>query len=324
MFISVGALALLVLSLAGIAIIVGRKFPLLARFDTSANVSPHTERKRTLIEERLRRKVGSLQGRLTTKLGPAGAWTKRQWEKTHHHLVNLEHEYKIRSLPVLLNRRQRRRLDDDIADLLTQARALLADDEVAAAEEKCMQAIRLEPRSVPAFELLGQLYMRSKEFGHAKEVYHYLLKLVGESDAIYEHLSEADRADGHLTEAADDLRHAIDLNSTVSAYRLELSQVYRALGQPRQAFDSAQEASRLEPNNPKMLDELIEASILAGKKQFAEDALKKLADVNPENKKIEDWRHQIEALDTSAMVHGTLDSDSPSLYETHTSPNDRS
>lgn len=290
------ALIVLGLSLVMIGAVIGRKFPTLASIDTAATVGATHERKHNLIEDRLRRKVVTFWSKVSERAGPVATVTGKVWTATQKKLVDLEHEYKVRSLPVFLSRRQRNKVDHEISSTLDQARALMTDKEFPAAEEKIMQAVRLEPRSVPAFELLGELYMTNKEFSHAKEVYHYLLKLTGDSDAIYEHLSKADLAAGRLEEARDELNHAIDLNRTVATYHVELAQVYLALNDQTKAFSSIQEATRLEPNNPKVLDQYVAISILAGKKQFAEDAVARIEAVNPENSKIGPWREEIAAI----------------------------
>lgn len=284
------------LSLIGTVVVIIRKFPTLAAINTSTGAEAMAERKHSLIEDRLRRKVGSLWSSVSARAAPVTTATGRLWTSAHKKLVDLEHEYKVRSLPVFLSRRQRRRMDSEIEAMLSQARVMIDDKEYAAAEEKALQAVRLEPRSVPAFELLGQLYLTTKEYNHAKEVYHYLLKLSGDSDAIYEHLGVADLGAGHLDEARDELQQAVNLNRTVASYHSELAQVYAQLDEPAKAFSSIQEATRLEPNNPKVLDRYVEISIAAGKKQFAEDAVARIEAVNPENSKIPQWRESIAAI----------------------------
>lgn len=283
-------------SLLMVAIVIGRKFPTLAAVDTSATSGAIAERKHNLIEERLRRKVVSVWSKVAERSAPVATITGKVWNAAHKKLVDLEHEYKVRSLPVFLSRRQRNKVDQEISAMLNQSRELMSDKEFPAAEEKIMQAVRLEPRSVPAFELLGELYMTTKEFGHAKEVYQYLLKLAGDSDAIYEHIGKAEVAAGHLDEARDNLEQAVDLNRTVAIYHTELAEVYIELNDPAKAFISIQEASRLEPNNPKILDQYVAISIAAGKKQFAEDAVARIEAVNPENSKIGPWREEITTI----------------------------
>ncbi|MBI5466752.1 MAG: tetratricopeptide repeat protein [Candidatus Kerfeldbacteria bacterium] len=296
------AISILVISLAALVVIIGRKFPLLASVHTSATEQRLEERKSSLIEQRLRRKFTAWRERAVTVAGPVGAAAGRAWAGAHKKLVDLEHEYRVRSLPVFLNRRQRHKLDAEIQALLEQARAMYDEGEYAAAEEKALQAIRLEPRSVPAFDFLGELYMKSGEYGHAREVYRYLLKLVGESDAIYEHLGEADQAAGDLKNAQQEYEHAIALNANDAAYYLNLAKVDRMLEEWAMAFERIQEALRREPNSPKVLDEYIEISIGAGKKEFAQDALKKLQEVNPTNSKIPEWQERINEVVTKPII----------------------
>ncbi|MBI2984715.1 MAG: hypothetical protein HYY50_03775 [Candidatus Kerfeldbacteria bacterium] len=290
------ALLVLFLSLAGVATLILRKFPLLAALRGESAPHPLAARKSSLLEERLKRKFQSWWSKAATTGQPLIRQATTILKRSQRKLLDLEHEYQVRSLPIFLNRRQRQKVDRHIAQLLDQAQLFRRDEEYRAAEGKVLQAIRLDPRSVPAFQLLGQLYLGMKEYGHAKEVYKYLLKLVGDSDATYEHLAEADIAAGHLQEAGQEIRQAIALNGAVMTYYLELAQVERGLGHWADAFQSVQEAVRLEPNNPKVLDELIEVSLGYGKKQFAEDAVAKVKAKNPDNSKIVEWEQRLSEL----------------------------
>lgn len=301
MTVSYAALILVAVGLLGILIVIIRRFPTLAAIDTASAASSLDKKKSNLIEERLKRKLQKVWSTMAAVGRPLGQRLQWVWSASQKKLTALEHEYKIRSLPVFLNRRQRHRLDQDIQALLGQAEVFITDGEYQAAEEKALQAIRLEPRSVPAYEMLGKIYLGNKQYGYVKEVYKYLLKLTGEKDAIYQHLGEADLAEGHYQEAESEFQRAIDLNKNISTYYLELAQVYRATNEWAKAFRQIEEAARLEPNNPKVLDEYIEISIGAGKKQFAESALKTLVASNPENTKIADWRERIATMNPGVL-----------------------
>ncbi len=295
-FLDIIAIVVLVLSLIGIGFIVFRKFPLLASIDVKATTSPTSERKVTILEQRLKRKFQTAFTKVGSVSQPVWQRTGGLMKKAQHKLVDLEHEYKARSLPVWLNRRQRQKVANEVGELLDQARLLIEDEEYRAAEEKALQAVRLDPRSVPAFELLGEIYMETKEFTHAKEVYSYLLKLSGDSDAMYEKMAEADMADGNLAAAEIDLKQAIALNSSSMLYHLELAQIERQLGHWEDAFSAIQAAAQLEPNHPKVLDELIEVSLGAGKREYAKDAIAKIKSTNPDNKKIPEWEERLATL----------------------------
>lgn len=283
--------AVLVLSLAALLVILFRKFPTLAAVNASPEVERLQERKSRLMEERLKRKFVHWWSHVGVVSTPVAKRTRAWWETAHAKLVDLEHEYKIRSLPVFLSRHQRGKVDREIARLLAEAQAFVADNEIAAAEEKALQTVRLEPRSVPAFEFLADLYVRRKEYGHAKEVYRYLLKLLTEAKPIFQH-----------HELAGGAQTAVDADQTNARYLLGLAQVCRELGDWPLAFASIQEARRNEPNNPKLLDEDIEICIGYQKRQFAADALAKIREVNPDNSKIADWEQRIAAVESVSLV----------------------
>lgn len=285
------AIAVLLLSLIGIAVVVIRKLPLAAAVDP--NQAPAATRKAEIVETRLRRKFQALWSNVTERSRPATNRMGVLLTQAQSKLRDLEHEYRVRSLPVLLNRRQRSRLNEEIQEILNQAEAYVTDGEDKAAEEKCLQAIRMEPRSIPAFSLLGDVYLSSGEHAHAKEVYLYLEKLTEERDAVYDHHSE--EANQNAQEQQTSLR--------VSIFQ-QLAESYRGLDDVASAFSAIHEASRLVPTNPKVLDTYLDMAIAAGKKDFAVDALEKLRRANPENTKITDWEAAIATMpDTHQPIH---------------------
>lgn len=296
------SLSIFGISLVGLAIVLARKFPAAASIDVTAAKDSHQERKSRLIETRLKRKFVGFWSTVSTKSDPAVRGARTIWDRTHQKLVDLEQEYKIRSLPVFLSRRQRQKVDADIQRLTDQAIACMETGEYTAAEEKCLQAIRLEPRSVPAFELLADMYMQMKEYGHAKEIYLYLHKLVREPDAIFAHGPDALSA-----EPSTDSVGASATSEPLHKYDLYMAKAYRGLADWPNAFACIQESARREPNNPKVLDEYIEISIGYEKKGFAEDALARLAETNPDNSKIADWKERIAALPDHPLPRTTFD-----------------
>jgi len=284
--------AVFCLSFGAVLAILIRKFPLVAAIDLKRSHRPDEEKKSSLMEQRLRRKVQGLWSTVQERSKPLVSKTGGLLSGAQKKLVDLEHEYRIRSLPVFLNRRQRQSVNQEIQALLDQAEALMNDGELAAAEEKALQAVRFEPRSVPAFELLGTIYLDQHESGHAKEVYLYLQKLSEETEAIYDHREEKE-GQGMDDEA---------LAARRLTYLDRLVGCYQELQDWPAAFQSIQEAVRLEPNNPKFLDRYLDIAIQYGKKSFAEDALEKLQQVNPENTKIPEWQEKIAALDQASSL----------------------
>lgn len=282
------SLAVFLVALSGILFIVIRKLPLLAALQIAETPKHVEEKKSFLMEERLKRKFTSLWGNVRERTKPLAGKTSGLLTRAQKSLVDLEQEYKIRSLPVFLNRRQRQTVNAEIQAFLNQAEALMNDDEQAAAEEKCLQAIRYEPRSVPSFELLGEIYARRKEWGHAKEVYLYLEKLLQEHDAILDHRPLAER---------EPEGEGVTKEQRQTLFRDRLIQCYCELQDWPNAFSMIEQALRDEPNSPKILDQYIDIALLYGKKSFAAEGLEKLKSVNPENSKIAEWEEKIAALD---------------------------
>lgn len=279
-------------------VLIFRKFPFLAAINPANAPRAAEEKKANLMEQRLRRKFGTLWSGVKERSKPMMTKTGGVLTKAQKKLVDLEHEYKIRSLPVFLNRRQRQAVNNDIQDFLDQAQALLEDGEMSAAEDKALQAVRFEPRSVPAFELLAGLYLEQHEYGHAKEVYLYLQKLTEDPEAIYDHHP--------LNEIAATEEAIEDPVARQQRYLERIAHCYEALSDWPNAFVTIEQLVRLQPNNPKLLDRYIDIAIAYEKPTFAEEGLQRLATVNPDNTKIEEWRQKITDLEAVKSSEGEL------------------
>lgn len=285
------AISVVAIAVIGLGVLFVRKAPLAAAIDVGLQREPQREKKQRLIERRLTRKFISWWAPTAEVVRPAGRRLTAWWSWLHRQLVDLEHEYRVRALPVFLDRRQKHKVQTEIAVILKQATACTDEGEYGVAEEKCLQAIRLDPRSIPAFEQLGALYRRQQEYQHAKEVYEFLLKLVGE-----------DEDEGELVDRSGSPSSPI--SSTVLAeYHLNAADALIHLSDQQVAWEHAEVALHHEPNNPRVLDAYIEISLQCGKKGFAEAAINKVRSTNPENAKISDWEQRVAALDDVTVRH---------------------
>ncbi|MBI3626728.1 tetratricopeptide repeat protein, partial [Candidatus Uhrbacteria bacterium] len=77
----------------------------------------------------------------------------------------------------------------------------------------------------------------------------------------------------------------------------DLGRIYARLNKPAAALKSFAKAVKIEPNNPKYLDQLLEMSIITRDKETAEDVLGRLEAVNPGNQKLTEFRQRIEELE---------------------------
>lgn len=147
---------------------------------------------------------------------------------------------------------------ETIHRLIEDAETLVQKDELIPAEKIYIDIISHNPKSVDAYEGLGNLYLGNSQFDQARETLQFTLRL-SPSDA----------------------------SVLVSLAQLELK-----LDQPKSALTHLKKAIQKRPKNPKYLDLYIEVSLKAGSLKDASDGIKRLKEVNPENQKIQDFEER--------------------------------
>ncbi|PIP33935.1 hypothetical protein COX69_03935 [Candidatus Falkowbacteria bacterium CG_4_10_14_0_2_um_filter_48_10] len=262
--------AAILIALAVIIVIVARKFPLLA----SLNVETIQAEREARFKERI----------ISNRLKRAAAKWKTRWGKAWRPLFNLSaaavkkayerlREYNQQSLS---GGRSGLADNDDAVSFLNEALEFSRQENYSAAEKKCIAAIGLEPKNYDAFRQLGKIYLAENNFSDAVQAFEHILKLQDEAQA-----AGAPEADGGLER---------------SLILFDLSAAERGAGNLPAALSAANKALRLEPNNPRYLDTVIELCIITKDKFGAREALEKLATVNPENSKIGEFKKQIEQI----------------------------
>ena len=172
----------------------------------------------------------------------------------------MEHEYRRRSRAS----RPLAKLEEDtrVPALLEEATTLRKAGEYEKAEQKHIEAISMAPQSIEAFQSLGELYLEQKEYEHAKESLQYALKLSPKNTAIL----------------------------------LDLAGIHTTIGDHAAALSRCQQAVTIEPNDPKNLHALLQASIVMQERDLAERTLKQLEAANPENQKLPELKEMVSAL----------------------------
>ena len=104
--------------------------------------------------------------------------------------------------------------------------------------------------------------MEKKDYEHAKEIFEFIIKLGQEDPFVYRSLGKIAAGRGDLKMAEDEYLKSLDLDvKDITAY-LDLVEVYLNLDDPHKAFEVINQAAAIEPKNPKVLDFLIEISII--------------------------------------------------------------
>ncbi len=260
----------------------------------TSKVAKQVAVKRRLLEERLQRKFNKAGSKLSDWLGPLGSRLSAGLKSWYQKAVELEESYRHKIL--------RDSFKDKVAQeqysgqLLAEAEAFVNQGDLAQAEKKFIAILQLDRMNIPAYQGLGELYLKQQDLDHATETFEFLLKLDKNNALAHRLLAQVQAAKGDLKSAEQNYLKFLDLDRTnVNAY-LELAEVYLQLEEPSHAFAMANQAAGLEPANPKVLDFLIEVSIITRDRQAALKAWRLLHEVNPENQKLDEFKERIDKL----------------------------
>lgn len=151
---------------------------------------------------------------------------------------------------------------DEIRKLIDQAKDFVKKDEAIHAEKIYIDIISHNPKSVDAYEGLGDLYKKSAKYDQAKETYKFTLKISPNDASVLVSLAEIEIDSLNFKSALDYLKKAIDFRS----------------------------------KNPKYLDFYIDTALKAGSLKDARKGISLLQNVNPENKKLEEFEVRFHEL----------------------------
>ncbi|MFA5126402.1 MAG: tetratricopeptide repeat protein [Patescibacteria group bacterium] len=272
-----------------------RKFPYLANINVNNLPEVKANRQKQLIlQNRLYRLANEFWVKIKELVEPWQDQVNSRFKNYYQRLKVIEKD---------LQRRGQERLSSAISksqtldEMLTQARQQINDEDYQAAENLLIDVLSLDNHNVEAYKLLAEVYRARKEYEQARETLEYLLKLTHESDpAVYFSLADIAKQRGNLKQAEEDYLKSISLSDDNYLYFLSLAEVYLDLDQSEKALSTAQRALILSPNNPKILDFLINLSIIIQDQELAKQYLNKLREVNPENNKLIEFGEQIDAL----------------------------
>ncbi len=151
---------------------------------------------------------------------------------------------------------------ETISKMVDEAEKYIREEEYIPAEKIYIDIISHNPRSVDAYEGLGNMYIAKGDYDQARETLQFALRLSPN-----------------------------DASVNVSLAEVELEQE-----KPRGALTYLRKAIGKRSKNPKYLDLYIDASLLAGSLKDARHGLQLLKKVNPENQKIAEFEERFEAL----------------------------
>ncbi len=284
-------LILILTSLSVIIVIIVRKFSALASLDVE-NIPAEKEAKfkERIISSRLKRNFIKWSSRLTRLVRPIFELVSRFFKWLFNKLNKLEEDYK--SEKVLSNSDAKQKIEK----LFGEAEELKKTGDLAGSEKIYIEIIGLDSKNMKAFKSLGQFYFERKDFEEAKQTFEHILKLEEDNEEAYDGLAQIGREKHGPKQAKDDYIEALDINSQRSQTYFDLALVYQAMNDIDKSIANIKQALRIEPNNPRYLDTMLEISIINKDKGLALDAYKKLTEVNPDNQKLAEFERQIDEL----------------------------
>lgn len=264
---------LILLSLSVIIVILTRKFPSLANIDVDQiPEEKQAQIKHLLLEDRLQQKLIFISKKIKSFFRPLRNFLINLFNNLRNKILALEEKHQQKK--ALLIKQEPEEVNRRIQILIAEGKELEQNDNLAEAEKKYIEIISLDEKNISAYEALGNIYFQKKNYKHAKEIFKYILKIFFSKKKI---LSSE------------------EIDQAAEAY-LDLGLIYKIQGENKKALLNFQKAFQLKPNDPKVLDSLIEISIILKNKTLAQKILENLKKVNPENEKIEELERRIEGL----------------------------
>ncbi len=274
------------------------KFPLAARVDLGELPEEKQQSvKQVMLERRLQRKVRERLRKVKVIVSPWWKMLKNIAYNIYQALLEYERNVRAKRLQaksaveVGNNSLQQR-----VELLLSEAEEEMKKDNLLEAEKKLIEVVTLDPKNVKAFAGLGEIYINQRKYKEARETFLYLLKISGADADFYDKLGQIAQAEGKLQEAESHYLKSVDINSQNANFLYHLAEVYQLEGEYDKAVVYLKKTLSLEPNNPRYLDSLLKVSIIRKDKITAKEIFDKLKEVNSENKKLSEFREQIDNL----------------------------
>ena len=259
MILTIVFLSLLGLGLVVLVWVAIRKLPQLKIVDPSSSKEAKAKGvKNDILRQRFERVSQEKITHVRKSIGGPLKWVQTAFRRIAGRLATIERAYKERQKAGA----RRKPNNEELRRMVKEAQVLLDGEYYDDAEKKLVEVLSMDPKNAAAYELIGRLYIYTKNLDNAKEAFKYLQKLSPQDASVLASLGEV-----------------AELESDVDA-----------------AFTYFSRAKNISPNNPKYLDFFIEAAIKKGDIMEATMAVNHLKEVNPDNQKIKVFEERIEEV----------------------------
>ncbi len=292
---------------AALLAIVIRKLPQLSLLDI--DTLPEVQQgktKDTLLKKRAEKQAQEMNLKLKERLKPLirlaaniqkefRSYVSKVQRTVHHEARRMRKEAPVENIvadmpqAVVADTQER-------GQLLHAAHMDVEEQNYVEAEKKCIAIIKQDPQCVEAYHILANVYAKQDQISEAEQTYEFILQLDSRNELAYVRLAEIAEGRGELHKAVDYYQEALLINDNISTRFAKMYELLMQLEEFDTALEAAKQAVLLEGDNPKYLDNLVEASIIVGDKNLAESTLERLRLVNSENKKLEAFRQRVKEM----------------------------
>lgn len=250
-----------IVSLLTILVILVRKIPALRVIDVKTIQDERTkELKEKIIMDKFERSARNKMRGVSKVTTSAVREASRVGRRAVQKLYAIEQYYQKLNRSVTDG--QHAYPQETIYKMVDEANRLIREEEHIPAEKIFIDIISHNPRSVDAYEGLGNMYLAKKEFDQAHET----------------------------------LQFALRLSPNNASVNVSLAEIELQLEKPKAALVYLRKAIAKRSKNPKYLDMYIDSALKAGSLKDARSGLQLLKKVNPENQKITEFESRFNAL----------------------------
>lgn len=179
---------------------------------------------------------------------------------------------------------------------LFEAETYLKKRQLDNAEDKFIAILQSDPKNIAAYMGLGKIYVMRKEWAIAEEAYRYIVRINKNFFDGYRELINVYQ----LVKKWDELKklgqEVLDLGHRQAWVYEKLGVAYRRTGYPEKAEEYFELAVEIEPQNEKLLDQLLEVAIINKNKALAQKAFNTLSGISRDEMKIQGYRDKIDIL----------------------------
>lgn len=269
-------------SLGIVVKVIVNKLPGLSSVDVEQIFSvKNTQTKKNIAARKLERKMDESLGGLGSICKWCGNFCKSKLKICYNRLCKLDKEYSK------INQKNQSNHDAD-GQVFDRIKSAIHQNKYHEAEEELLGILEFDQSNAQAYELLGEMYFQQKDYKHSREIYRHLIKLDKEKHKHYQSPVQK-----NVKRAEKDYLRSLNVSRNIVGHYVNLALIAKATENWQEATQVIGEAVKIEPNNPKYLDLLVEVSIINENKNLAQKALDRLRKINPTNKKLKFFQRQI-------------------------------